>query len=299
MEGAFAMGTMMSANGSVTADYKMYADATEYTAGEGTVAVNAHTMSMMTGVKQENTVDISAKLYNGMETDDSGNSSMFMYGSITGLSDNAMNGKIDINELMAALGGSSDEYSLLDVVDGDDSDVSIGGSAGIDIAGMITMAKQFDISMQFDTSDGVKGKISVTEDTIWKVLAASEIDQETITMVQGLVTFNKFQFDVYFSIDKDGLFDRAGVVMDIDLKVDGSVLGMLPQAEASGTISNDITVSVKGSVEVSTFSDKITVPTTVKAYDDMTGTVIEMIKNMMPGDGPVEGDPDTGYEEVA
>lgn len=285
MEASVVMGAYMGVNSTVDLDYKMYADATDYVAGMGTVAVKADYMMMSeTGAPQIEKIDVSASLYNDMQ---------YAYGTVTGLGDKAMTGKLDIEKLMASFGGA-DGFSLL-------ANSEITGSSEFNILDMLAMAKQFDIAVSFDTADGVKVKLSASEETVWKVLAASEVEEEMITVIKQAVTFNKFQYDVYFSIAADGKFDRASEVMDIDLSFDVSAL----IGTEAGTEADDeapamppITAHVKGSTEISTFSEKLTIPDSVKAYSDMTDTVIELIQSMMP-DGPEDGDGSVDSGKVA
>ncbi|MDE7440366.1 MAG: hypothetical protein K2N23_07665 [Clostridia bacterium] len=271
-EMGFAMGMYMVANSKVNFDYKMsYAAQPEYAAGKGSFGLDAN-VSMLdeTGTPQSQTMKVSADVCNDME---------YVYGSVSGLGDAAMTGKIDMDKLLEYVGGIGG-MSLLETSE-------ITGSSEFDIAGILAMAQSFGIGIAIDDSDGVKVKLSATQETIWKALAAADIDEEMITTVKGAVTFNKFQFDVYFSIDKDGKFDRASEVMDIDVKVNPAALSDLIGEEYAQM--PEITAYVKGSTVIEVITEKVTISDTVKAYDDVTDGIIAMIDGMINQGAPDEG----------
>ncbi len=266
-EAGMALGAYMNVNGSMNVDYKMYVDADSKFTGAGTLGLKANYFNALTedGQPQTMAFDVSASVYNDMQ---------FVYGSFEGLDESALTGKLDINKLMGSIGGIQGGISLLDTS-------GITGSGEINIMDMLAMAKQFDVAVTFDTSDGVKVKLSASEETVWKLLIASEVEEETVNQIKELVTFNKFLFDVYLSIDANGRFDCASQVMDIGVSMPIPAPGSPAPTDSTSSVPT-VTAFVKGSTVIKSINEKVTVPDSVKEYKDMTDELLDMIKSKFP-----------------
>lgn len=262
LSGGFAMGDVLTSTESIKMDYKMSANE-ETAVGAGTVAVKANYMSMMSGTKQEQAIDFSGNVYNDTQ---------WVYAA-------SGNDKVKINmeTLIAAIGGA-----------GGDDKVSPASyykaESGVNIASVLAMAKVLNIAVTVDDSNGLKIKLSASEETIWSALslAADEIKISVaqITAIKSMVTFNSFKFDTYFALDKEGAFAGASVVMDIDATLDASFIAdMMAESAAPAML---VTAQVKGSVELYVHNETVTVPDTVTDgnYADKTEDVLAMISNM-------------------
>lgn len=182
--------------------------------------------------------------------------------------------KINLVELIDALQPNVEEKPLPSFYAASDA---------ISIADMLAMAQQFGIKITVDDSKGVKFKLSATEETVWKiaefVMAEGGETSVSIEQLKQLITFNAFKFDLYFALDADGKFNAASIVTNVDVS--------MPMPENGADVAAPVptlSVKIKGSLEIFTHNDTVTVPDTVTGdatYVDMTDTVINMIKNMM------------------
>ena len=267
LNGAFNYGEMLNANGALKLDYKMSASA-DSLAGTGTMALNASFMSMFSGEKQEQKIDFSGT---------ASNDAQWIYAA-------SDDNKIKINlEDIANIIGNNDGIIISPASFYEAEDA-------INVSQILAMAQQFGVKIAIDNSEGVKIKMSVTEETVWKVIetvgAEEGLTGEMITRIKGFVTFNSFKFDVYFAIDSEGAFSGASVVMDIDVKVDGNILSMFapgsPSPTAQGVKVPDITAKVNGYVEIYAHNETVNIDSVTgdTSYIDMTDTVIGMIKGL-------------------
>ena len=169
---------------------------------------------------------------------------------------------------------------------GDTDSDSEGG--GFTLESVLGMAYALGVKVYADTTDGVKLKVSVTEDTLWSIVAfVMEEDpaepSAEFTYVQEAITVNKFQFDLYFALDKDGAFAGAGLVAEVDVEAKGELFDELFEAKDS----EDLAVKAKAFVEVYTHKDTVTVPDEVKnddAYFEGTEFILGMLEELLGGD---------------
>lgn len=296
---SFAMGEYISASGSIKLDYKEAIDAESGPVGIGSATVKAEYKNNTVSPAQNMSVNVTGKVYNSNE---------YLYGEASGTVPgvelgNGVKAKINLSELVAAIGGNADDpapvafYAANDVMS---------------VSGLLAMAQQFGVKVAIDDADGVKIKLSVTEETVWKIAAAAGadagIDETKLTEIKELITFNTFKFDVYFAIDKDGKFAGASAVIDISATADPSLIlaggagNPTPTAAQAATQIPDVTVKIKGSIELYTHSDKVEIPASVTsdaAYVDMTDTVIDIVKNAGNGDSGENNENSYNEEKAA
>lgn len=196
----------------------------------------------------------------------------------------------ELVEYIASLGGITGmpdmPAALADAAPTTPETPSLPAEGGVDV---LAMLNTLGVKSYVDNKDGVKLKFSVTEDTVWNILALSgEVEASAIVVLKQAVTFNSFKLDAYFAIDNAGLFSAASVVMDIDAKYDMSAL--LPdtaKAEAAGEV---YTMKLSGYFKVSAYTGEAPVLPELIAHDvkytDMTETVKETIGSLINGKLP-------------
>ncbi len=182
--------------------------------------------------------------------------------------------KINMSELIAAFapGGNDEIITPTSFYEAQDA---------VSVAEVLALMQQFGVKITVDDSKGVKFKMSVTEDTIWKIAGTEGGDiADQIAQLKESITFNKFKFDLYFALDENGAFSAASFVTDIDVSMPMPAGGS-PMAEAAAPA---LSIKVKGYAEIYMHNDAVTVPDTVTgdaSYVDMTDALIEMIKGMI------------------
>lgn len=183
--------------------------------------------------------------------------------------------KINMSELIAAFmpGGNDEIITPTSFYEAQDA---------VSVAEVLAIMQQFGVKITVDDSKGVKFKMSITEETIWKIAETEGGDNaDQIAQLKELVTFNKFKFDLYFALDENGAFSAASFVTDIDATMNLGGAGSAPMAAAEAPA---LSIKVKGYAEIYTHNDTVTVPDTVTgdaSYVDMTDALIEMIKGMI------------------
>ena len=273
LSGSFAMGEMMSGNGSVAVDYKLLADENGM-AGVGSATVNGVYKNNMASTPQELAVDASASVYND---------SQYVYAATQGTAMdkdlNDMKVKLNMQELAGAFGGLDGIGGLF----GYSTFAAEDSEGGLDVAALLAMATEYGVKVTVDNKDGIKFKLSASEETVWKLVRMyinEDVTDEEFAEVKEAVTFNKFQLDVYFALDANGVFSKASMVVDGDVKVAGSFLfGDMMDADDEGVEIPDLTITLKGSVEIYAHNDAVTLPeglATDETYIDVTETIIEM-----------------------
>ena len=209
--------------------------------------------------------------------------------------------KINLATLIANVGGSDDNSVSAardEVADSSDGLGFLGAiQSYLTAENLYTLAETYSVSIGLDTKDGIKIKLSASEDTVWAVVASTvgeDLTEAELNEYKSGVKFNKFLFDVYFSLDKDGLLNGASVVCDIDVKIDSSLLGGSSEGgygednykEATSAAPDDsvpaTTFSLKGSVKIYTHDDNVTVPGGLaddEEYYDATDFILGMIND--------------------
>lgn len=118
-----------------------------------------------------------------------------------------------------------------------------------------------------DESDGLKIKISADKQSLYAAL--EEIVGISAERAQGFATFNDFAIDLYFETDRNGKFERAGFVADIDCDLTAK----------AGDLGEDVPalsgpIKVQADIVIRKFSDEIILPTEeeLKEYIDITAS---------------------------
>lgn len=278
----------MDISGSVKADFKEnVTDKGVFGKGEATVKASAK----MVGVNEKDptamadmfSIDASGVAYND---------SNYIYAGATGklngedLVANDMKVKINLAELAAGLGGASDKKPAPSNPASPSAADLTEASGAFDMATLLAMADEFGVVVSADVSDGLKVKISATEETVWKVvefvfaqndMPAADV-ATAVAHYKSCVTVNKFTLDIYAAFNSSKTITGASVVIDVDVKVD---LAKLFEQQGQTLV---LDAKVAGSIELYTHNDTVTVPASVatdKDYYDVTDMLLDMIGDMM------------------
>ncbi len=295
---------LMDMTSSVSAEFKEKITETGFV-GAGSATVKAHVKSMdfntdgsavSTAMTDKYAIDVTATAYND---------SSFIYGGATGsvgtvsqttgkfetmTLPEGMKAKLNLVKLMEALGGGSTG-----------PEISTPASAifetndAFDMAALLAMADQFSVKISADLSDGMKIKISATEETIWKIATVAFIEQGAteaeasakVAKIKGYVSVNKFTLDVYAAFDSSKTLTAASVVIDCDVKADMKIMNeFMPNGTAAVADQKlpDISMKVAGSVEIYSHNDNVELPANIAtdaSYADKTDDLIELISQMI------------------
>lgn len=295
---------LMDMASSVSAEFKEKITETGFV-GAGSATVKAHVKSMdfntdgsavSTAMTDKYAIDVTATAYND---------SSFIYGGATGsvgtvsqttgkfetmTLPEGMKAKLNLVKLMEALGGGSTG-----------PEISTPASAvfetndAFDMAALLAMADQFSVKISADLSDGMKIKISATEETIWKIATVAFIEQGAteaeasakVAKIKGYVSVNKFTLDVYAAFDSSKTLTAASVVIDCDVKADMKIMNeFMPNGTAAVADQKlpDISMKVAGSVEIYSHNDNVELPANIAtdaSYADKTDDLIELISQMI------------------
>ncbi len=295
---------LMDIASSVSAEFKEKITETGFV-GAGSATVKTHVKSMdfntdgssaSTAMTDKYAIDVTATAYND---------SSFIYGGATGsvgtvsqttgkfetmTLPEGMKAKLNLVKLMEALGGGSTG-----------PEISTPASAifetndAFDMAALLAMADQFSVKISADLSDGMKIKISATEETIWKIATVAFIEQGAteaeasakVAKIKGYVSVNKFTLDVYAAFDSSKTLTAASVVIDCDVKADMKIMNeFMPNGTATVADQQlpDISMKVAGSVEIYSHNDNVELPANIAtdaSYADKTDDLIELISQMV------------------
>lgn len=159
--------------------------------------------------------------------------------------------KTPIEYVFSAVAGALPN-SLAKAAEGD-------GSAAADLL------EEYNLKAYVDESDGLKIKISATEQSLYSALEKfANLPEER---AKSFATFNSFAVDLYFETAENGKFERAGIVADIN----GS-LNVAAGALADGLPALNGTVNFKADMALKRFSGKINLPAPeeLEKYVDIT-----------------------------
>ena len=261
LSGSYSMGEIMSGNLSADLSFMLATGDEGEVTGSGTASLK----SEMSKDGQTSSSNFSA---NGYLED------WYFYGEAKGnTSVTSESGKTDTDIDRKAKVNLLDILSIVGDIDYSENDLSV--------SDLLSKAPEFGVTVAVDDRDGVKFKLSATQDTVWALLSAfgEDMTEESLESIKQAVTFNAFKFDLYFALDKDGEFSRASAVIDIDVTVNSSLLeGMFDDDEQL----TDFTATVKGSVEIYVHEDAVKVPeglATDEDYYDCTEMLAEIIKD--------------------
>lgn len=268
-----SLGSLMSLNGTTEAGYKFTMDKKGNYLGSGSFSMNAEAKSETATGTSNDKSKVSAKIYND---------SAYVYASATGIEENKETKvKLDINKLIESIGVMSyAEISNDTITEGGNTETEITPEAP-ELS--LEMLKELKINVGLDSSDGVKLKLSVTQDTVWTLLT-EELGEETVTVVKEAVTFNAFTFDAYLAIDKDGLFTQASLDFDIDVKADlAKISALIPSAQAAAApaLTGEASVKLDGYILLKSFNGTVTLPEGISDYEDQTDTLLDLINGIM------------------
>ena len=277
LKGETDQGRFVKTKGQFSLDYRISADlATGYLAGIGTASIES-SLDIMNGYQSESyNVALDCDLYNDAD---------YAYLMFTEDGENHK-GKLDINKIANALNGSnvtpvSSVFALA-------LDDGYGTADGLDLVTVLQMADEFGITVSADTTDGIKFKISASEQTVWSLVTLAtgdEMPAELYEVLQYATVFNKFTCDLYFAIDGNGAFVAAETVIDVDVVIDSN---RLAEALKIDTVAEKDSYSLSFSCHAKVYAhnNTYTVPEDVlndDGFEDVTDELIEKLNDRFKG----------------
>ena len=274
LSGGYSMGEITSGSISTQLDLKLASNENNIV-GAGSATLSYDSSSSAEGDSMQSSAEYKGTAY--LEN-------FVVYAEATGTSSASAEGqnreqkidkkiKLDLLKIFSYLEESDFSLSLPFTVR--DSSVC---DRGISVSGLLEKADEYGIKVAVDDKDGVKFKLSATEDTVWAVASTMLGEETSLDTIKKGVSINKFQFDLYFALDKNDAFSGAGAVVDIDVVIDSSLFANFMDSEDEQLPL--LAIDLKGTVEVFTHSDKVSVPAdlaTDESYYDGTDMIIELI----------------------
>lgn len=167
--------------------------------------------------------------------------------------------KLSLNDLMGEIGGilpgeTPDSGDL----PSDGNDTEEGGETGSEIGteNIFNNLTELGFNVYIDESDGLKLKMSATRETFDMIL-------QQAGLADGGVSFNQSVFDVYFSLDADGNFEKFGMKLGLNLAV--------PLMEATAASAAQVaTIGISCGISVTAFNGTVTLPSNLDEYVAMS-----------------------------
>jgi len=277
MSGQSAQGKItMSASEEVKYNLVVSDKGESYT-GAGYANANLSANTSMMGESQDMNASAKIKLYNDTQKIYASLDELKTPGEKGGSQDSELAGtkyKFDINELIELIMStpaepddpSLDPNPAALYAESEDS-----ATENIGFAEYIGMLEDLKVKVSLDQKSGLKVKLSATKESYDAILAYLESNMsedpkvaETIATVKDSVTVNKFNVDIYLSFAESGLFEKAAIDMDIDVKVKGTLLTQfIGSDEATAGMKleyGDSTFAVKGGLYLGTYDGTVTLP---------------------------------------
>lgn len=124
---------------------------------------------------------------------------------------------------------------------------------------------KYKIKAYIDETAGLKVKLSADKDTLNAILSDTDIkDNDFVELISQTMTFNTCALDIYFAVDKDGVFEQAGVTVDLDIAVN------VP-AQLNDDVEVKGTIKLNGSIALKKYSDSVSLPDNLDSYVNIFG----------------------------
>lgn len=215
----------------------------------------AGNLSLSGDATNQTNIDYDVGLYNDVEYmyfDMSLNQSQMKFKmtweTLAKIADSAGSGSVAVPGTEAVLSAAADTGADNEGGQGSDSAVSA------DIAEIIAGLKEAGCKVYIDDSDGLKVKLSVSEDTVDMILAGLGTELEGIS---EMISFSAFKLDLYFAMTADGVFSQVSADINIDMSMNLGNLG-----------SYDIALS--GGVYVKAYDGEVKLPDDLGSYIEQT-----------------------------
>lgn len=142
---------------------------------------------------------------------------------------------------------------------------------------LLALAAQYKVGVYVDKKDGWKVKLSASADTVNAIIDSFITDETQATAVKENMSFNKFVFEVYFSVDSNGTFKQFSLNSNLDMKIN---IPQQPTAEASAP-AQELALKFNGGIVVKTTSSVVDLGQIDETkYTDYT----EKLKDLINGD---------------
>ncbi len=141
---------------------------------------------------------------------------------------------------------------------------------------LLALAAQYKVGVYVDKKDGWKVKLSASADTVNAIIDSYITDETQATAVKENLSFNKFVFEVYFSVDSNGTFKQLSLNSNLDMKIK---LPQQPTAEASAP-AQELALKFNGGIVLKTTASVVELGQIDETkYTDYT----EQLKNLING----------------
>ena len=147
-------------------------------------------------------------------------------------------------------------YALTNEVTPDDETAAM-------IEQVITILKQYSVSVAVSTDAGYSVKLTAGTDTVLAILG-DVADEEVVTTLKQVVTFKTCALTAYLAVDENGVFQQVSLGLNIDLSVKASA-GTL----GNGSPNIEGSAKLEASLNITKFDGEIKFPTDIDSYVDL------------------------------
>ena len=211
----------------------------------------AGNLSLSGNATNQTNIDYDIGLYNDVEymyfdmsSVETGAKFKMTWENLMNAADSVGSGGVIVPDPGTTLSAAADTGTDSEGGQGSDSAVSA------DIAEIIAGLKEAGCKVYIDDSDGLKIKLSVSENTVGMILAAVGAEAEGIS---EMLAFDTFKLDLYFAMTAEGVFSQISADFDIDMNLNLGNLG-----------SYDFDLS--GGVYMKAYSGEVELPEDLASY---------------------------------
>lgn len=211
----------------------------------------AGNLSLSGNATNQTNIDYDIGLYNDVEymyfdmsSVETGAKFKMTWENLMNAADSVGSGGVIVPDPGTTLSAAADTGTDSEGGQGSDSAVSA------DIAEIIAGLKEAGCKVYIDDSDGLKIKLSVSENTVGMILAAVGSEAEGIS---EMLAFDTFKLDLYFAMTAEGVFSQISADFDIDMNLNLGNFG-----------SYDFDLS--GGVYMKAYSGEVELPEDLASY---------------------------------
>ena len=166
---------------------------------------------------------------------------------------------------------------LLEAASGETTDDSFtDGMTLDDVAFMREKLDDYGIVLEADLSDGVKLKLSASEETVEMLFASALGNGEAFDRLEETaeeaesdfsVEFSQCMYEIYYAVDADGLLSGVSVRADIEAVLKGLEYNIVTgQPMEDGA---DIAVTIRGKESLSSYKGTVKLPEDLESYEEI------------------------------
>lgn len=154
-----------------------------------------------------------------------------------------------------------------------DINLEIGGD--IDILSAVNALAEAGVKIYADLSDGIKIKLTIDSTAALDILNADYVPEEYSQIIRESLTFSMFRLDVYFALNAQGGFAKAGYTYTTEFSVN------IPSIESIGLPAAALGIKESGGAEITAFTGEITLPDNLENYYDVFSLSAEDISGYL------------------